>query len=68
MNTTQKQPHAEQPIAVSAEEACRLLGISRTHIFALVKHKRIPYARVGHRVLFPIAEIKTWLAAGGTTN
>ena len=53
---------------LSVEEACRELGISRTTLYELRKRRRIPYVRVGRRVLFPRAELEEWIRRQASTT
>jgi len=55
-------------VLLSVEEACRELGISRTTLYELRKRRRIPYVRVGRRVLFPRAELEEWIRRQASTT
>lgn len=54
------------PLAVSPDEAARMLGISRAHLYNLRASGRLgPRAiRLGRSVRFEVAEIRAWIAAG----
>ena len=43
------------PLAVSAAEAARLLGISRPTLYQLLNREDFPSFRVGNRVLVSVA-------------
>ena len=51
-----------QPIAISATEAAKMLGISRTKLYQIAGSADFPPAfRCGKRVLFSVAALKTWV-------
>ena len=51
-----------EPIAVSASEAARLLGISRPTLYNLLNQSDFPSFRVGGRVLVSVAGLQDWVA------
>ena len=57
-------PLAEEkgsPLAVSDREAARLLGIGKTKLRELLKSGRIQSARIGGRLVVPVASIERFL-------
>lgn len=52
---------AIEPLAVDAPAAARLLSISIRSLRALVASNEIPFARLGGRVVFPLADLREWL-------
>lgn len=42
------------PLGVSPAEAARLLGLSRTTIYRLIKARKLRIIRVGSRIVIPI--------------
>ena len=46
---------------LNIEEAAALLNISVKSIYGLTCAKRIPYVKIGSRVLFDPDEIKAWV-------
>lgn len=48
--------------AVSVAEACRLLGIKRTKLYAMMNALDIRYCKLGSRRVIPRAEITRTLA------
>lgn len=50
-----------EPLAVSAAEAARLLGISRPTVYTLLNQDDFPSFRVGNRVLVSVAGLQTWI-------
>jgi excisionase family DNA binding protein len=54
---------AGEPLALGAVEAARMLGIGTRTLWTLTKSGEIPHARVGRRVLYPLHDLRQWLAA-----
>lgn len=52
---------ASQPIAVSPNEAARLIGIGRTTLYAALSTGALRSAKIGKRRLITIEAIKEWL-------
>lgn len=52
-----------EPLAVGEADAARMLGISTRTLFSLRQTSDIPHCLVGARVLYPVAELRQWLAA-----
>lgn len=52
---------AIEPLAVDAPAAARLLAISIRSLRALVAANDVPFARLGGRVVFPLADLREWL-------
>lgn len=52
-----------QPIAVSPNEAARLIGIGRTTLYAALSSGALRSAKIGKRRLITIEAIKEWLGA-----
>jgi excisionase family DNA binding protein len=46
-----KQHHKEEAMTLSVEHAARLIGVSRTTAYRLVRDGELPGIRVGRRVL-----------------
>ena len=52
-------------LTIGAEELADLLGISRRHLYALLRAGRVPKARhLGRRALWVRDEIEEWVRAG----
>jgi excisionase family DNA binding protein len=45
------------PLGVSPAEAARLLGLSRTTIYRLIKAKKLRMIKVGSRIVIPMKEL-----------
>ncbi len=52
-----------QPIAVSPNEAARLIGIGRTTLYAALAAGALRSAKIGKRRLITIEALRQWLAA-----
>jgi len=50
------------PLALS-----RLLGISRNMVYRMVRHRKIPFNRVGSLIKFEVRDIVTWWEANKVT-
>ena len=53
------------PIAYSEDELEALCGISKRKLYDLRKEGRIPFKKVGRRVLYPVEDIRAWLSSEG---
>ena len=49
------------PLAVSAAEAARLLGVARPTLYQLLNREDFPSFRVGNRVLVSVAGLQEWI-------
>lgn len=54
---------AMQPLAVSPNEAARLIGIGRTMLYAALADGTLSSLKVGKRRLITVEAIKDWLKA-----
>lgn len=52
-----------EPLAVSAAEAARLLGISRPTIYRYIHQEGFPAFRLGSRTLISVEGLRRWVAA-----
>ncbi len=52
----------EDPLLVTVPEAARLLRISRGLAYELVRQERIPFIRLGRRLLIPRRGLEEWIA------
>ena len=50
-----------QPMAVSAAEAARLLGVSRPTMYQIMDRADFPSFRVGSRVLVSVTGLQEWI-------
>jgi excisionase family DNA binding protein len=49
------------PITVSVRDAARLLGISKSHAYDLIRQDELPHVRLGRRVVVPYRELEEWV-------
>lgn len=49
--------------AYSVEEVAEMLGVGRTHAYAMVKSGELPSVRLGRRLLVPAAALDKLLAS-----
>lgn len=57
--------HVATPLAIPADEAARLCGVSRGFWWKLHSSGRCPLpVRLGRKTLWRVEELKAWLAAG----
>lgn len=49
------------PLAVSAAEAARLLGVSRPTLYTLLNREDFPSFHVGNRVLVSVDGLQEWI-------
>jgi excisionase family DNA binding protein len=54
-----------EPLLLDAKQAAAMLGIGRTHLYALHSSGRLPLPlRLGRRTLWRADELKNWVSAG----
>lgn len=52
----------QEKLCMSANELSLQTGLSLSFIRKLTREEKIPYLRVGRRILYPIAGVEKWLA------
>ena len=55
-------------LAVSVDEAARLLGVSRDLVYDLVRRGELPAVRLGRRIVVPLRSLELALEAAGATG
>ncbi len=50
-----------EPLAVSASEAARLLGVSRPTIYQYINRQDFPSFRLGNRTLVSVEGLREWI-------
>ena len=50
-----------QRTTLNTDEVAEYLGISKTLVYTLVREQRIPFIRLGKRLLFKLDSIDRWL-------
>ena len=53
--------NAMEPLAVSAAEAARLLGVSRPKVYELIRSEDFPSFKLGGRTLVSVDGLRTWI-------
>ena len=51
-----------EPVLLTVTEASRLLRISRNLCYELIAQDRLPYLRLGRRILVPRHGLEQWIA------
>ncbi len=46
---------------LDVESLCTLLGLAKITIYKYVSEKKIPYVKIGRRVMFRPDEIESWI-------
>ena len=58
-------PQVPEPILLDAKQAALMLGIGKTHLYALHSSGRLPLPlRLGRRTLWRVDELKEWVSVG----
>ena len=57
----ERQPLAE-PIAVRVPEAARLIGLSRSRLYELMRRGEVDYVKVGGATLIPYEGLRAFIA------
>ena len=56
-----KSENNMEPLAVSAEEAARLLGVSRSKVYKLMGRDDFPDFKLGNRTLISVDGLRRWV-------
>ena len=59
-----KETSCTEQLTVSAADASRMLGISRSHAYELIARGELPSLKLGRRVLVPISALRRLASAG----
>lgn len=62
------QAERVEPIAVSATEAARLLGVSRPTLYELMGREDFPSFKLGNRRLVSVAGLRAWVERQATNE
>jgi excisionase family DNA binding protein len=54
---------AVEPLMYEVDEAARALRLSRTHIYELIRSKRLRTVKLGRRRLIPVAALAEYVAS-----
>ncbi|PEK99493.1 hypothetical protein CN601_23780 [Bacillus sp. AFS017336] len=55
-------------LTLCAQEVASYLGVSIDSIYKLVREKKIPYIKVGKRILFRVSSIDEWICKQENQN
>jgi excisionase family DNA binding protein len=55
------QGNIVEPLAFSIADACKVLGVGRTTLYAAIKRDELKSVKVGRRTLITAEALKTWL-------
>ena len=58
------EPESAKPLAVPVRTACKLIGVSNTTMWALIKTGRVKSVNIGRRRLVICASLESLLAPG----
>ena len=58
-------PGSATPLAVSVQVACKLVGVGKTTMWALIKCGRVRTVRIGRRRLVIYASLETLISEAG---
>jgi excisionase family DNA binding protein len=53
--------HIFDDTLLTKDEVCRMLRLSKSQVNTLMRTGRLPYYKIGRKVLFSLREIKEWL-------
>ncbi|MGD9691097.1 MAG: helix-turn-helix domain-containing protein [Phycisphaerales bacterium] len=66
-STASKAAECEVPaLALRAPDAARALGISPRLLWTLTNQNVVPHVRLGKAVIYPVDQLRDWLAAQAT--
>ncbi len=51
-----------KPMAISASETARILGVSRPTVYQLFHQEGFPAFKIGNRTLVSVDGLRTWIA------
>lgn len=57
-----------EPLAISASETARILGISRPTVYQLFHQAGFPVFKVGNRTLVSVDGLRAWIAKKTEVN
>lgn len=57
---------APEPLLISTADAARLVSLSRSNVYKLVKTGQIPSIRIGGLIRVPVAKLREYIARQST--
>lgn len=69
MNENFYKSYDELPLMLSVQEIAKVLGISKTSAYELVRSKGFPVIKIGSRMVVPKEKFREWVEqnTGGST-
>lgn len=61
MKESEIKSYDELPLFLNAETLCRVLGISISSAYELMKEKGFPSVRIGSRLIVPKEKFREWI-------
>ncbi|MBP3313477.1 MAG: helix-turn-helix domain-containing protein [Oscillospiraceae bacterium] len=61
MSKNMYRNYDELPLSLTAEDLCKVLGISRSGAYNLLHAKNFPALKIGHRLLCPRDRFLKWM-------
>ena len=49
------------PIAVSVEEAAKLLGVSKPTVYSMIRGEGLPHIKLNRRTVIPVDRLREWV-------
>jgi len=56
------------PLAVSIDDACRMIGVGRSAVYELINSGRIVSTKIGYRRVVSVASLKALFAEGASDS
>lgn len=50
-----------EKLTYNAQEVAAVLGVSKSHIYQLLKENRLPVLKLGRRKVVPISALEQWI-------
>jgi excisionase family DNA binding protein len=54
---------AQETLAVSISDACRIIGLGRSSIYREIQAGRLVALKAGNRTILPVAGLRAWIEA-----
>ena len=50
-----------EKLTYNAQEVAAVLGVSKSHVYQLLKENRLPVLKLGRRKVIPISALEQWI-------
>lgn len=50
-----------EKLTYNAQEVAEVLGVSKSHVYQLLKENRLPVLKLGRRKVIPITALEQWI-------